>query len=374
MRSNPFSPSFGTSPPVLAGRDHILQDMDAALSAGPSHPDYTMILIGNRGAGKTAILNALEERARNRHWMTISTNASHLGLLDRIETRAVQLYRERGGKFRRTVGRLRERLNRIWVFGLREPPLPRGLRDVLTALGRAQGERQLGVLITIDELQSGDRDELRGFVSVLQHVTRREGHPIAFVGAALPKIADSLLSDDAVTFLQRAARRKIGRLDDPATRMAIAQPLQQRNSAIDSRALEIAIEATSGYPFMIQLVGYHSWEAASDPSCGITLGDVTAGISRAQDQIGNLVLAPAWKDLSPTDRRFLMEMSRDEGDSRLADIGARLGRDLKYASVYRNRLIKADMIAATGRGRVGYVHHATRDWIRRRITDPGQVE
>ena len=37
MRTNPFSPSFGTAPPVLAGRDHILEEVDAA-DVGPSHP------------------------------------------------------------------------------------------------------------------------------------------------------------------------------------------------------------------------------------------------------------------------------------------------------------------------------------------------
>ena len=64
------------------------------------------------------------------------------------------------------------------------------------------------------------------------------------------------------------------------------------------------------------------------------------------------------------DRRFLEAMSLDESESKLADIAARLERDLKYASVYRNRLIKADMITATGRGRIDFVHHATREWLK----------
>ena len=129
----------------------------------------------------------------------------------------------------------------------------------------------------------------------------------------------------------------------------------------------MAIQATSGYPFMIQLVGYHSWEAASDPT-DITLPEVTAGIARAESRIGNLVLAPAWKDLSPVDQQFLKKMSRDDGESNLADIADRLGKDLKYAGVYRSRLIKANMIVATRRGRVNFVHHATRRWIRQVIT------
>ena len=209
---------------------------------------------------------------------------------------------------------------------------------------------------------------------MLQHVTRREGRPIAFVGAALPRIEETILSDDAITFLQRAARRQIDRLDEAATRTAIAQPIRDQDGAIDPQGLEVAVEATSGYPFMIQLVGYHSWEAASGPQTRITLVDVNAGIARAQSQIGNLILAPALKDLSPMDRRFLEAMARDDDQSTLADIAGRLGRNVKYASVYRDRLIKADMITATGRGRIGFVHHATRDWIRRQAAITPRVE
>jgi len=54
-RDNPFSPTFGASPPVLAGRDDILDDVDDALATGPTHPDYTTLFTGVRGAGKTVL-------------------------------------------------------------------------------------------------------------------------------------------------------------------------------------------------------------------------------------------------------------------------------------------------------------------------------
>lgn len=49
MSSNPFSPSFGTSPPVLAGRDDILDMFVEAVETGPAHPacqlaDYAFLL------------------------------------------------------------------------------------------------------------------------------------------------------------------------------------------------------------------------------------------------------------------------------------------------------------------------------------------
>lgn len=64
------------------------------------------------------------------------------------------------------------------------------------------------------------------------------------------------------------------------------------------------------------------------------------------------------------DRRFLAAVARDDGESRLATVADRLGVDVGYAGVYRQRLIRAGMIVATGRGRIDLAHHAAREWIR----------
>ena len=48
-RSNPFSPTFGAPPPVIAGRDDILDAISDALETGPTHPDYTSLFLGVRG-------------------------------------------------------------------------------------------------------------------------------------------------------------------------------------------------------------------------------------------------------------------------------------------------------------------------------------
>lgn len=198
----------------------------------------------------------------------------------------------------------------------------------------------------------------------MQLVCRRERRPIAFMGAALPQLEDELESDDAATFLQRCARYDVGRLDQAATRLAISKPIEDRSASIATEALNRAVEASSGYAFMVQLVGFHSWEAAADPSSGITAGEVSVGIDKARGRVARLVLGPTWRGLSDVDRRFLLAMARDDGESRLADVADRLSVDTNYAGVYRHRLIRAGMIVATGRGRIDLAHHAARGWLR----------
>ena len=366
---NPFSPTFGASPPVMAGRDELLDAMDDALATGPTHPDYTTLFLGARGVGKTVILNAIEDLARARGWLTVSEDASTAGLLGRLTRASARLLADLEG-----VSGRRVRSVRAAGLGVEFEPAAgtepseaepaEDLRSVLSALGDALSDRETGLLITLDELLGADLNAIRQFGSVMQLVCRRERRPIAFMGAALPQLEDELESDDAATFLQRCARYDVGRIDQAATRLAISKPIEDRGASIATEALNRAVEASSGYAFMVQLVGFHSWEAAADPSSRITGGEVSAGIDKARGRVARLVLGPTWRGLSDVDRRFLLAMALDDGESRLADVADRLGVDTNYAGVYRHRLIRAGMIVTTGRGRIDLAHHAARGWLR----------
>ena len=369
---NPFCPTFGASPPVIAGRDDILDAIGDAFATGPTHPDYTTLFLGVRGAGKTVMLNAVEDLARARGWLAVSDDASHAGILGRLSRAAARLLDELeadpGRRIRSlTAAGFGVEFEPAASTGKAAPGAAEDLRSVLSALGDALADKDTGLIITLDELLGADIDEIRQFGSVMQHVCRREQRPIAFVGAALPQFQDVLESDNAATFMQRCSRYDIDRLDLDATRLAIAKPIEDRGASIQPAALDRAVTATSGYAFMVQLVGFHSWDAASEPPSEITADNVAVGIDKAQKRIGRLVLAPMWKELSDMDRRFLFAMAQDDGESRLADIAARLDVGTNYAGVYRRRLISAGMIVSTGRGRIDLSHHVARDWIRSKV-------
>lgn len=366
---NPFSPTFGAPPPVIAGRDAILEAIDDALETGPTHPDYSTLFLGARGAGKTVMLDAAKDRARARGWLVISDDAAPAGLLGRLARAAARLLDAPGESSDRRVKGVTAAGFGVEFETVAEParaPSQPGeeLRAVLSELGDALADKGSGLYITLDELLSADLDEVRQFGAVMQHVSRREGRPVAFAGAALPQFEDQLESDDAATFLQRCSRFDIDRLAPAATRLALGKPVEDRGAAFDPEALERAVEATSGYAFMVQLVGFHSWVAVPDPPERIGDAEVSFGIGEARRRVGRLVLAPTWKGLSDMDRRFLAAMAQDDGESRLASVADRLGVDAGYAGVYRQRLIRAGMIGATGRGRIDLAHHAAREWIR----------
>src|SRR6478609_8305751 len=106
-RRSPFRPSFGVTPPLVAGRDAIISEIADALESGPGAAGRAMLFTGNRGIGKTVMLNEAEAEARARGWVVISETATP-GLLDRISKEALPelaaLVREEPARRRRISG------------------------------------------------------------------------------------------------------------------------------------------------------------------------------------------------------------------------------------------------------------------------------
>lgn len=80
---NPFHASFGVSPRLLVGRDDLLDEFAEALEDGPGSAGRATLYTGARSAGKTVMLNAVEDRAREQGWLIVSETANP-GFVSRI--------------------------------------------------------------------------------------------------------------------------------------------------------------------------------------------------------------------------------------------------------------------------------------------------
>lgn len=363
---NPFVPTFGVSPPLLAGRDKVIGRLEQALQSGPTHPDYTLLLTGPRGSGKTVMLNSVEAVAQERGWSVVSVSASSGTFRDELMALVTGILPDESSGFR---------VASVQVFGVggaverrHSPPsaVPPLVRVALGAAADAVTDQDSGLLVTVDELQAGDAMEMREFATALQHVTRRELKPVAFVGAALPTVEDTLLTDPGMTFFQRCARARLERLSPADAARAIEGPILDNGGWIAADALDLAVRTASGYPFMVQLVGFHAWDICDDPATGITRKHVQAGVVEASAVLIDQIVRPVWNTLSEVDRAFLVAMSRDDGPSHVGDIARRLDRDRNYVNHYRRRLLDAEAVTAEGRGRLGFAHHVMRSWLRER--------
>lgn len=359
---NPFRPTFGTSPPLLVGRDPMVAEFVDALESGPGAPAAASLITGARGSGKTVLLNAFEDAARARGWHVFTETASS-GLIDRLVTdRLAPLGRALSG-----TGADPVELRSITAMGFgaswdrRGPGEDRiGFRPALEQVTDLLEAGSAGIVITVDEVHAADLDELRELTTAVQHAFREERR-VVLVAAGLPGAVEAVLNDDVLTFLRRAERFELGQVSANDVARGIVVPLDESGRKISGDALRIAVETTGGYPFMVQLTGHELYRATDD-----TLIDADAASSAstaAQRRLGKLVHAPALADLSNIDRSFLVAMARDDGPSRMSVIADRLGVTQTYAGQYRLRLIAADMIRPAGHGLVEFELPGLRDYL-----------
>ena len=367
--SNPFRPTFGRPPHTLAGRDDAMERFRAAMSVGPDHPDHSMLLKGPRGSGKTVLLAAMRDLAERDGLTTVRVTAKPEPTF--ADALIEQMASASG------TGRRRLSAAQVSVLGSGAgvsfgAPESEGLSvhtRMLAAMERLADQAprsSRGALITIDELHNSNIAALREFAHALQDVAKIDGKPVMFVGAGLASMEETALADSGMTFFQRIARTQLDPLTPAESAEALRTPIEAAGGTIGDTALADAAAATSGYPFMVQLVGYHSWRHCANPGSAITHEDVQAGIAAAAKDMETQVFAPIIRDLSDTDRLVLNAIGAFEGpEIKLRDLPRVAGKPSNYLSVYIERLVGAGVIHRPSKGRLRFVHATMRDWLRR---------
>ena len=209
-RTNPFTPSFGSVPPLLAGRQQITKEVLNGLAGGPGEPNRVSLFVGARGSGKTVLLTKIAIEAGALGWISANVTAIP-GMLDDIYERA----QEAASDF--VSSRSGSQLTGISIagFGLERSVSgePQGnWRTRMNTLLDELESQSIGLLITVDEVDIGF-DELRLLVSTFQHFVR-ERRNVALLMAGLPHNVSALLHDKTISFLRRAVQHQLGAIHE----------------------------------------------------------------------------------------------------------------------------------------------------------------
>lgn len=359
MRTNPFTPSFGSNPRILAGRENVLAPMRQAFEQGYGDPNLASILVGARGTGKTTLLSGIIASANERGWLGVNVSALP-GMLDDI---LQQSYRRSGHvlepekKMRLSSIEISKLLNVKWE-ALQEPT--QNWRSKMTRILEGLEEHDIGLLICVDEVDP-TLDEVKELVSVYQHFVQENRH-VALVLAGLPHKVSSLLADDDISFLRRARRHDIGRISDADVRFALERTFEDGGKAIRPEAAELSVRAIQGFPYMLQLVGYWIWNTAGyDPTAGTDAA--TKGIALAREDMRQGILGATYDTLSDGDRRFIAAMLQDPEKSTLSAVASRMGVKSNYASRYKRRLLEQGIIGEYGRNVLRFEIPASREYF-----------
>lgn len=371
---NPFNPGYGTAPPLLAGREETINDRLLGLNRGPGRHEFHHVIVGARGTGKTVLLGeigrAAEEQGRVLllHW----SGSEPLG--ERIADQAPALDAALHGFARRGARAFRGEVvvkaapagvGAEARIGTRDRPAASGGSQLLERLGRIAAERQRTILLLADELQAAALGDLRQLGVSAQHLSMTLRLPVAVLGAGLPHTM-RLLRTSGVTFLERQLVTTIGALDPASTRDAIEIPFVDAGRSVEAGALEHLAAASGGYPFAVQVVGFHAWEVAGDADA-VGLAHAKRASRLALRHLEQTVFEGSWERIGRADRAvlYLAATLADGADTlTMASLADAIGRPMRSLSATRDRLINEHQVLhAVHRGSVRFTVPGFREWV-----------
>ncbi len=318
-----------------------------------------MIIKGLRGVGKTVLLNAFENQAESEDFLTYYHELTPESVLaeeiardsERALTR-LSLSERLGSKVREALGHMRTiRLKgpegfalEVDLKGADEGAVTSDLTDLFVQLGEAAKSKKRGVVFLLDEVQFADEVHFRAMISALHRATQRS-FPITIAAAGLPQIPR--LTGEARSYAERLFTfPTIGNLGEEAATAALTQPARQRDVKFAPDAIARALDWTAGYPFFIQQIGKHAWNAAQKSP--IRLSDIEAAIPTAQEALDSSLYEVRAQRATPAERQYMRAMAEiGAGPYRSGAVAKKLGKSPAALSQLRDRLIGKGLIYAT---------------------------
>lgn len=375
---NPYRPGAGRRPPVLAGREPILDAFSVVRRRADEYGegDRGWILNGLRGVGKTVLLNELLSQVTGRGWVAAKVEAT-AGTPLQVALSSALVRSMRTATGRHPEPRLRRLLGVFKAFSLKFDP-SNGLvslgvdvepvigvadtgrfADDLAALFEVLGEtcRDLGVgtLILVDELQEATSDDLTAINTAVHQLGQADAPlPVTLIGAGLPSLPAQLA--DATSYAERLYDyRPIGLLGEDAARAALVRPSLDHGVTWEDDAITQALSIAGGYPYFLQAVGKHVWDAAR--TSRITADDVTVGGEFARREVDEGLYRSRWERATAAQKALLRALGTTGGEESVAvsDLASAMGkRRVSDLSVARNELIKKGLVYAPERGLLAF--------------------
>ena len=359
--SNPFTPTFGKVPFTLAGRTDYIDDVIGGLANQPGDPYRSVVFYGPRGSGKTVLMEAIAREASGMGWVCVDSIARE-GMLNELycllrskarhlidTSKPYDVVSLQAGPL--AISREMHHYNEPWRLQIGS------MVESLNTLG-------VGVLFCIDEANP-ECVELQEFISAYQFLVR-EDRDVALLIGGLPGKVSSLLVNENISFIRRAFQRPLRPISDIEVEQALLTTIEGNGRHIDSDALSLCAEATNGYAYAIQVVGYYLWRDAPKDR-NFNTKDAEHAVQMMLRKMERSVFVPTLLDLRQREEDYLRAMAEDEGRSSTSEIAKRMGISMTNASNLRRRLIEQGVITEVRMGTVDFDIPLLKDYLRSKL-------
>jgi hypothetical protein len=382
---NPYSPGAGASPPELAGRDKLREQMHVALARlRLGRHAKSALLVGLRGVGKTVLLDQLRRDAEADGMCTVRSETPENRSLPAViapQLRLALLHLNRVQAAKDAVARglralagfamaLKVRYGDLEV-GFDAEPEP-GLADngdleidltaLLEQVGRAAKSAGTVVVLFIDELQYLEQDQFAALIAALHRCVQQQ-LPVTVVGAGLPQLRG--LAGEAKSYAERLFDfPTIGPLSEAEAAVALSKPAAANGVQFSDEALALILEKTEGYPYFIQEWGRCAWDVAARSP--ITEEDVRVASVEAIAALDESFFRVRFDRLKPAEKRYLRAMAElGAGPHRSGDIATALSKPVTTLATTRQNLINRGMIWSPSFGETAFTVPLFDDFMKR---------
>jgi hypothetical protein len=351
--------------------------------------ERSLVYYGLRGVGKTVLLMEFAILAAEAGWA--STDVQEVGSQPDFRATFAQmasrLLREMSRK-QRMRDRIERALGVVKAFSMLTPggvqlkldvDVVRGVADsgdpeqdlveLLREIGQVARAAGSGALFIVDEMHNLDASSMAAVCMALQAVSR-DALPVALVAAGLPDLRVRLLA--AKPYADRLFEyRELGRLGDPAARVALIQPAATLGVDVDEDAVLEVVRLAAGYPYFIQEYGRELWNAAEGPS--ISMVDVDEVRDLVRDQLARTFYGTRFDLASEAEQRYLAAMASlgDAPYGTAAVTRAWGASDQRTTSPHRDNLIQKGLIWSPRRGQIDFTVPLFAEFLREHHPLPG---
>lgn len=389
---NPFAPGAGSKPPELAGRQIIIDDATVAIQrALIGKSSRSQMFLGLRGVGKTVLLNAVENIAKEHGHITCFIEAPEdkslaemllprvhqvlrkLSVLENAKAKAhdaMRALRSFASVFKLEYGDASIAVDA--EIGVADSgDLENDLPELFERIGEAAKAAGKAWTLLIDEVQYLNQKDLAALIVSL-HKVNQANLPVLFFGAGLPQVA--ALSGDAKSYAERLFHYPdVGPLPDSDAKDAIRQPVNDEGAVIDEGALTEIISKTKGYPYFLQEWGHQSWNIATGDT--ITLHDARQAEAKTLKRLDEGFFKVRFDRLTSKEREYVIAMAKlGTGPYRSSDVADALGETIQSLGPRRAQIISKGMIYSPAHGDIAFTVPMFNDYLIRNLTTIANIK
>lgn len=382
---NPYAPGAGTPPPILAGRDDLVQTAELALArVKRGSAAKSFIAVGLRGVGKTVVLNKVQRLADDQGYESAYIEAYDEIRLPEVLAKALRPILLRLNRLEAVSAAAKRALRTLRSFASAfkiniggvdigvEPEegaadtgdITVDLPDLLVAVGQAAKEQNTAVAIIIDEIQYLAERDLAALIMAVHRVNQKQ-LPVVLFGAGLPQLRGKM--GEAKSYVERLFDFPTVDALHPADAMkAVAEPARQEGVEFEQEALDEILRVTAGYPYFLQEWGHAVWLAAERSPIKKIVVETSYGdaIARLDGSFFRVRL----DRMTPTEKKYMRALAElGPGPHRSGDVARVYGAQVASVAPIRANLISKGMIYSPAYGETAFTVPLFDDFMRREM-------